>query len=96
MAVFTSVEDANLAAVMDTISAATKEGFTEQMVDEGHVLCAKPETFELVDVFPDGSWEYQNIDDDGKAEIMSGTNAALLALYLSPEHKAAFTEEAGE
>lgn len=93
MAVFDSVEDANAAAVMDTVSAATKEGFTNQLVDEGHVLCAKPETMELVDVFPDGSWEYQNVDEDGKAIEMSGINAAILALYLSPTHKAAFTDE---
>lgn len=96
MAAFESVEDANMAAVMDTVSAATKAGFSNQAVDEGHVLCQKPDTWELVDVYPDGSWEYQDIDDEGKVEEMSGTNAALLALYLSPEHKAAFSEEAGE
>ncbi len=49
----------------------------------------------LVDVFPDGSWEYQDVDEDGKAVTMSGSNAAMLALYLSPEHKAAFAEQAG-
>lgn len=95
MAIFNSVEDANAAALMDTTDAATKAGFTDQMVDEGHVFCAKPESMELVDVFPDGSWEYQNVDEDGKAITMSGTNAAILALYLvSDENKKLFAEEA--
>lgn len=95
MAVFDSAEDANAAAVMDTVSVAKKNGLTEQMVDDGHVFCAKPETMVLVDVFPDGSWEYQDVDEDGKSITMSGTNAALLVLYLSPEHQAAFAEQAG-
>lgn len=94
MAIFDSVEDANIASVMDTTSAATKEGFTDQIVDEGHILCAKPDTAELVDIFPDGSWEYQNINVDGLMEEMSGQNAALLAMYLvSEENKKLFAEE---
>ncbi len=36
MAAFESVEDANAAAVMDTVSVATKNDLTDQMVDEGH------------------------------------------------------------
>ena len=92
MAVFESVDDANSAALMNTVSVATKAGFTDQLVDEGHVLCAKPDSLELIDVFPDGSWEYQNIDDDGKAETMSNTSAVMLTLYLSPQHRAAFAE----
>lgn len=83
MEVFDSVDDANIAAVMATSDAATKAGFTQQEVDEGHILCAKDGTMELVDIFPDGSWEYQNVTEDGAVETMSGASASLLALYLA-------------
>lgn len=92
--VFKSVEDANAAAMMDTTAAATKAGLTEQLVDDGHIICQKPGTMELVDVFPDGTWEYQNVNEDGEAESMSGNSAALLALYLaSSANKEKFQEE---
>lgn len=94
MPVFNSVEEANAAAVMDTVSAATKAGLTSQLVDEGHILCAKPDTMELVDIFPDGSWEYQNVLDSGKAESMTGPSAVMLSLYLNGNNKKLFEEEA--
>lgn len=93
--IYTSEEDANADSVMDTISAASKAGFTDQVNDEGHVLCQKPDTMELVDIFPDGSWEYQNVGEDGKMQEMSGTNAMMLAMYLaSDENKKMFEEYA--
>jgi hypothetical protein len=94
MAVFGSVDEANAAAVMDTVNAATKAGLTSQLVDDGHVLCAKPDSMELVDVFPDGSWEYQDVNDDGTMETMSGPSAVMLALYLSGDNKKLFAEQA--
>lgn len=95
MNLYTSEEDANAAAVMETVGAAFNAGFTEKIVDEGHVFCSKPKTMELVDVFPDGSWEYQNVNKEGKVEEMSGTTAALLALYLG-DHKKMFQESKDE
>lgn len=97
MPIFQSPEDAAAAAVMDTVAAATKAGLTQQVVDEGHVLCQRPESMELVDVYPDGSWEYQNALENGEMQTMSGINAALLAMYLaSDENKALFEKEQGE
>lgn len=90
--VFNSIEDANAAALMDTVDAATKAGLTNQVVDEGHVLCQKPDSLELVDVFPDGSWEYQNAGEDGEMETMSGSNAVMLALYMHGDNKAEFAK----
>jgi hypothetical protein len=95
MAVFNSVEDATMAAIMDTVSVATKAGLTSQVVDDGHTLCAKPDTMELVDVFPDGSWEYQNVPANGKVESMSGTSAVMLSLYLHGDNKKLFEDEEG-
>lgn len=93
--VYQSVEDADADSVMDTVTAATNAGFTLQVVDEGHVLCQKPDTMELVDVFPDGSWEYQDVKEDGTMREMSGPNALLLSLYLaSDENKDKFEEHA--
>jgi len=79
---------------METIAAATKAGFTDQMTDDnGHVLCQKPDTMELVDIFPNGGWEYQNARENEPMQEMSGANAALLALYLaSDENKKLFEE----
>jgi hypothetical protein len=95
--IYNSVEDANADALVDSVAAATKAGFTLQATDNGHVLCQKPDSYELVDVFPDGSWEYQNIGDDGKAIEMSGPSAVLLALYLhSDENKAMFKKYESE
>lgn len=93
MEVFDDIEAATTAGTMNTIDAATKGGFTEQTVDDGHVLCAKPDTSELVDIFPDGSWEYQAIKEDGEMDTMSGQTATLLALYLHGDNKAIFAEE---
>lgn len=83
MDIFNSPEDANAAAVMDSVAAAFNAGLTNKVTDEGHVLCARPDSMELVDIFPDGSWEYQNVSEEGKTESMSGTTAALLSLYLN-------------
>jgi len=97
MKLYKSVEAANNGAVMNTIKAATKAGLTKQVVDDGHILCSKPDTMELVNIFPDGSWEYQNVKTDGKMQTMSGANASLLALYLhSDENKAIFEAERGD
>ena len=90
MDLFASAEDAYAAAVMDTISAARKAGFTHQVNDDGHVLCAMPDTARLIDVFPDGSWEYQDVLDDGEMDTMSGDSALMLALYLHGDNAAMF------
>lgn len=90
MDLFASVEDADSSAVMDTISAARKAGFTQQVNDDGHVLCAVPDTARLIDVFPDGSWEYQDVLEDGEMETMSGDSALMLALYLHGDNAAIF------
>jgi hypothetical protein len=93
---YQSAEDLNSEAVMETVLAATKAGLIQQVVDEGHVFCARPDSMELVDVFPDGSWEYQNALEDGDMVTMSGANAMLLAMYLSSdENKALFEKEQG-
>ena len=85
MEMFNSIEDANAASVMNTLSAANKAGFTEQVNDEGHVLCSVPGTTRLIDIHPDGSWEYQEVKDDGEMETMEGDSAAVLAVYLHGE-----------
>ena len=81
MQIFNSSEDAYLSDVMDSVHAATKAGFTKQAVDSVHVFCQKPDTIELVDIFPDGSWSYQN-PTNKKTESMTGDSAAILAIYL--------------
>ena len=93
--IYMSDEDADAAALMDTVAAATKAGFVNQSNDEGHVLCMKPDSMELVDVFPDGSWEYQDVDDKGSIVEMSGASAVMLAYYLSSdENKKMFEKHA--
>lgn len=94
MEIFEDVESATSAEILNTIDAATKGGFTEHVNDDdGHTLCSKPDTSELVDIFPDGSWEYQAIKEDGEMDAMSGQTATLLALYLHGDNKAIFSEE---
>jgi len=97
MRVSNSIEEARAADQADTVKVATDAGFTEQVEDEGHVLCQKPDTMELVDVYPDGSWEYQNARDDGSMQEMSGSYSNLLAMYLaSDENKQLFEDNQGE
>lgn len=96
-AVFGSVGQADEAAMMDTLTAARKGGLTDQVPDESHILCQRPDSYELVDIFPDGSWEYQDVLEDGSMRTMSGLNAALLAMYLhSEENKLLFEKIAHE
>ena len=94
--IFGSLEESLAASFANTLAAATKGGLTDQVPDADHMLCGKPDSMELVDVFPDGSWEYQDAKDDGDMVTMSGKDAALLAMYLySPENKALFASEQG-
>ena len=91
MTTYRTVESARVEDFTNTIQAATNAGLTLQAEDEGHVLCGSTHSNELVDVYPNGSWEWQNIDEDGKAITMTGTNAALLQMFLaSDENKAMF------
>jgi hypothetical protein len=90
MKIFSSIEDAKASAMQDTLGAAIKAGFTEHTDDEGHVLCLVPETNRLVDIFPDGSWEFQDVNDDGTMETMSGDSAVMLALYLHGDNAKIF------
>jgi diaminopimelate epimerase len=92
MKIFRSHEDAIASAMQDTLRAAIKAGFTEHADDEGHVLCLVPDTNRLVDVFPDGSWEFQDVNDDGSMETMSGNSAVMLALYLHGDNAKIFKE----
>lgn len=76
--------NAKLAA--DTIRAATLNGLTKVVPDDdGHTLCGNEETGEIVDVFPDGSWEYMGIRDDKTVREMAGPSAIMLAGYLQSE-----------
>jgi hypothetical protein len=93
MEISQSAEELNDSRVMDTLSAATKAGFTQQVNDEdGHVLCAVPDTMKLVDIFPNGSWEFQDVDEDGEMKTMSGDSAVMLALYLHGDNAKIFEE----
>jgi hypothetical protein len=96
MKIFSSIEDAKASAMHDTFGAAIKAGFTNYTNDEGHVLCAVPETNRLVDIFPDGSWEFQDVNEDGSMETMSGTSAVMLALYLHGDNAKIFKECQGD
>jgi hypothetical protein len=98
MKLYQSEEHARIEAVMNSVEAATKAGFTTQVEDDGHVLCGKPDTNELVDIFPNGSWEWQNANEETmKMEEMSGTCAALLQMFLhSDENKKIFFENQGD
>lgn len=88
--------NARLAA--DTIRAATLNGLTKVVPDDdGHTLCGNEETGEIVDVFPDGSWEYMGIREDKTMRTMAGPSAILLAGYLqSEENKVAMEEHYAE
>jgi hypothetical protein len=92
MKIFRSHEDAKASAMQDTLRAAIKAGFTEHTDDERHVLCLFPDTNRLVDVFPDGSWEFQDVNNDGSMETMSGPSAVMLALYLHGDNAKIFKE----
>jgi hypothetical protein len=78
-----SVEEYNEDMQYNTIHAARHNGFDmTQDGDNGHVLCGKHATAELVDVFPDGSWEYQNREDD-EVDRMTGVSSVMLHYFLN-------------
>jgi hypothetical protein len=78
-------DEINAKLAADTIRAATNNGLTKVVPDDdGHTLCGNDEG-EIVDVFPDGSWEYMGIREDKTMRTMSGPSAVLLAGYLQSE-----------
>jgi hypothetical protein len=90
-------DEINTKYAADTIRAATTNGLTNVVEDDdGHTLCGNDEG-EIVDVAPDGSWEYMGIREDKTMRTMAGPSAALLAGYLqSEENKVAMEEHYAE
>jgi hypothetical protein len=86
MQLFHSTEELNHHRVENTIHVARMNGFdTIQKEEDGHTLCGKHGTEELVDVYPDGSWEFEHSYDEreGGASAPSGTSATFLGIYFA-------------
>jgi hypothetical protein len=79
---FTSTDAMNKAALGETIRVAKAFGFDTTQEENGSTLCGKAGTATLVEVFPDGSWEYRDAAGD-EEEIETGPSAAILGVWLS-------------
>lgn len=90
---YPSVEDLNTARMMNSIAAAKHYGLTSSVAVDGHVYMSRPDSMELVDIFPDGSWEYQDVKEDKTMRTMSGPNASMLSMYLQSDENKAIMEE---
>jgi hypothetical protein len=67
--------------VDETIETAKAYGFDTLQADGDTILCGKPGTATLVQVFPNGSWEYRDVSEDEIRETDS--SAATLGVWLS-------------
>lgn len=95
--VFRSEADATAALQADSIEAAKMFGLTDvSNQPDGHVYCQKPDSMELVDIYPNGSWEYQDVLPNGDMRTMSGPGAAMLGYYLKSDENKKLFEDAAE
>ena len=81
---FKSQDDLHASDVANAVRTAHVGGFnTTKTTDNGHTLCGKHATSEVIDIFPDGSWEYKNGADASKD--ISGETPAMLKIFLSSD-----------
>jgi len=78
---FASVEAANKAILDQTVNMAVRKGFSTVQAEGTGFLCGRPGTGQLVEVYPDGTWEYRDASED-EIKTESGRNAQTLGWFL--------------
>lgn len=84
MKLFLSSEEREAYGQRETVTVAWRNGFdTETKNDDGSVVCGKHSTAEVVEVYPNGNWEYRNTEDDDNVVKATGLTAALLGMFFA-------------
>jgi len=91
MKLYHSEEDLQQTVKAETLSVARQNGFdTTQEAEHGHTLCGNHGAEEIIDVYPDGTWEIK------KHEIV-GDGYTALRIYFklgAEEYSKAWKEAA--
>lgn len=78
---FSSVEALNKELMDQSVNMAVRHGFGTVQAEGDGFLCGRPGTGQLVEVYPDGTWEYR--DASGEEVIKdSGRTAQTLGWFL--------------
>lgn len=76
MELYHNEDDYNAAHKKKTLAIATTNGYdVEQESGEGKTMCGKHGSSEIIEVYPDGSWEVLG-------EKISGQNSIFLKIFL--------------
>lgn len=81
--IYHNEEDLNNSMQYETAHIAHTKGFdTVQKEENGHLLCGKHGTGDLVDIYPDGSWVLKLESREGK-KPPTGNAAYMLGVYFA-------------